>query len=568
MILALLPLLIQSPCDDKIVPSAFPAADTDFGSLVAADRGRLVAANQRRFSASVYAPWETLDFFDADPVTGDWALTNGIPISPTGLDRVVDVELSGDTGLIHDVSGDVYLVDRDPMTNTWSLGALLTTTAGPTDAEGGSNIALVEEFALVGDPGINQGRGEVRVYERSAGTWALSETLAIPSAPSDNFGASVAYDGRFIVVGIPNDANGRGDIRFYRRRFTTPGFEDLGGGGGVSPILRGTGTTVAVLGDSAIVAAPRNITNFVTPDDVGVVFVYRYAPQEDRWIRVQTLFDLSLGGGARFGETLAAGDGFFAASASDPSGATSGRAVIYRFNPQSNLFDRERVIDGGVAPAPFDGARFGTDISISAGRLFVGMPQEAGDLTPGQIGVTPVSGVDCDGDSLGDSCELILGTERDLNRDGTPDACAEEGIRYCSPAVANSTGAPARIGFFGRPSTALISVNLYCEGLPPGAFGYFMTSQSNGITTNPGAWLGSLCVDGGQIARQFGGPRFADSEGRARVLTNRALKPSLSGAPIFILPGDTWYYQYWYQDPGMTPSSNFSDALQIDWTLF
>ncbi|MDG1049454.1 MAG: hypothetical protein P8R46_04535 [Planctomycetota bacterium] len=56
--------------------------------------------------------------------------------------------------------------------------------------------------------------------------------------------------------------------------------------------------------------------------------------------------------------------------------------------------------------------------------------------------------------------------------------------------------------------------------------------------------------------------------GRARVLLNRPFVPDGLGGLLPILPGETWYFQYWFYDPGATPSTGFSDALGVTFTLF
>ena len=61
---------------------------------------------------------------------------------------------------------------------------------------------------------------------------------------------------------------------------------------------------------------------------------------------------------------------------------------------------------------------------------------------------------------------------------------------------------------------------------------------------------------------------MADRDGRARVLSNRAVVPDGMGGLIPLLPGDTWYFQYWYQDSATMPSGAYSDAIEVTFTLF
>lgn len=81
-------------------------------------------------------------------------------------------------------------------------------------------------------------------------------------------------------------------------------------------------------------------------------------------------------------------------------------------------------------------------------------------------------------------------------------------------------------------------------------------------------YTGNFCLGGAPTYRNLGGRQFITETGRARVLLNRPFVPDGLGGLLPILPGETWYFQSWSYDPGATPSTGFSDALGVTFTLF
>ncbi|MCP3918870.1 MAG: hypothetical protein GY711_25260 [bacterium] len=130
------------------------------------------------------------------------------------------------------------------------------------------------------------------------------------------------------------------------------------------------------------------------------------------------------------------------------------------------------------------------------------------------------------------------------------------GATYCSPAVANSTGFPAVLTATGSPYVNQNFLTLSASQLPPGQFGYFLASQTQGMVVPPGS-QGLLCLSGNtgrfdepqQIVQGPGGDLDVD-------LAGIPVNP-----PAAAQVGDTWNFQCWYRDVGGT--SNFSDALSV-----
>ncbi|MCP3980274.1 MAG: hypothetical protein GY716_13295, partial [bacterium] len=77
--------------------------------------------------------------------------------------------------------------------------------------------------------------------------------------------------------------------------------------------------------------------------------------------------------------------------------------------------------------------------------------------------------------------------------------CDGIGTAYC-PAVVNSSGNAAEISATGSIAVADNDVTLATTGMPPGEFGYYLTSQTQGLVMQPGGSSGNLCL-GGTIGR-------------------------------------------------------------------
>ena len=179
------------------------------------------------------------------------------------------------------------------------------------------------------------------------------------------------------------------------------------------------------------------------------------------------------------------------------------------------------------------------------------------DITSGTV-------TDCDGDGVPDLCQLAGDPTFDLNGNGTFDACESIGSTYCSPAVTNSTGLPGELTVIGDGASSLNNVALTARALPASSFGFFITSQTSGFTSNVPNSQGSLCLSG-SVGR-FVGPGQIKSSGAAGGILldiNLNTHPTPTGL-VTVQPGETWNYQLWYRDAvGGQTTSNFTDAAAV-----
>ncbi|MEZ6015010.1 MAG: kelch repeat-containing protein [Planctomycetota bacterium] len=138
------------------------------------------------------------------------------------------------------------------------------------------------------------------------------------------------------------------------------------------------------------------------------------------------------------------------------------------------------------------------------------------------------------------------------------------GVRYCSPGVINSTGAASTLQCLGFPgSVAQGAAMLVARGLPPQTLGYFLTSNTQGLTVGPGGSQGDLCL-GGAIGRFVGPGQSLNSgpDGRIQLTIDLTSLPQPNGVAV-VQPGETWNFQAWYRDANPGPTSNFTDAVAV-----
>lgn len=128
----------------------------------------------------------------------------------------------------------------------------------------------------------------------------------------------------------------------------------------------------------------------------------------------------------------------------------------------------------------------------------------------------------------------------------------------------NSTGAPAIGGAVGSSLLADGDVTLFGAGLPPMAFGFFVTGRTGGFVPHPGASDGNLCLTGaiGRLNRP-GEVFLSDGAGRAHVVIDPGDVPNGQGGVAAITAGETWHFQAWYRDANPAPSSNFTGAFTL-----
>jgi Lamin Tail Domain len=132
--------------------------------------------------------------------------------------------------------------------------------------------------------------------------------------------------------------------------------------------------------------------------------------------------------------------------------------------------------------------------------------------------------------------------------------------RYCSPAVANSTGFGGVLIATGSFVAADNLLNLTASQMPPNQFGYFLTSQTQGFVAQPPGSQGNLCLSG-NIGRFNGQVQNSGPGGEFTIPVDLTAMPV--SPPHAVVAGETWNFSTWYRDVNPGPTSNFSDAVSI-----
>lgn len=545
--LALLALtLAQSPCSpSEVVPSSGVRSD-QYGEIMAADGDRLMVAE-----ASTGADLDTVLVFERDLAGAAWVEVQALPLTAAQGVSLTDLDLDGDRAIAGMGVDGAWSLLRDSVTGLWTWEAEIPNSSGAR-----CWVAAFGNDVAVADANV------ARCYRRSPQGWALFGTVNAPSQASGVLGVELGL--RFLVLevdtGINNTSRLQASTRVPGPSLLAPQFV----GPSIDPTCWGVDDDRLVLKSDDVVSvyswralsATWGLVQLISPPPPSGGQPYSFEPP-------------SAGGSLNSAGTLDAANGAFVLSGS--AGVTTlppdPAVFTYRLNP-FNVYEFDSVlVQGPSAGALFDNEDLGSNIEVGRQHVFLASRAPSGTPPSGLLAARVLVDGDCDQNGVGDSCDLILGQAFDVNRNSLLDSCEQIGVRYCSPATANSSGQTARIGIFGRPTTALFLINLYAEGLPSGGLGTFMASRGNQVLTNP-LYTGNLCLGGAPVYRNLGGRQVITADGRARALVNRPLVPDGTGGQLPILPGDTWYFQYWFFDPAATPSTGFSDAIGVTFTQF
>jgi len=147
----------------------------------------------------------------------------------------------------------------------------------------------------------------------------------------------------------------------------------------------------------------------------------------------------------------------------------------------------------------------------------------------------------------------------------TRELSTEIGFQFCS-AQLNSTNRGAHIFATGSDQLLANDVTLGCRYLPNNSNGYFLNNLTNVFVPFPAGSRGHLCIAGGSGVGRFNGNvlNTGPTGGQVSLSINLISIPRPSGF-VSIIPGQTWFFQYWYRDemPVTVAVSNFSDAVGI-----
>ena len=120
-----------------------------------------------------------------------------------------------------------------------------------------------------------------------------------------------------------------------------------------------------------------------------------------------------------------------------------------------------------------------------------------------------------------------------------------------------SVPSPGAISATGNVGASANDVTLTADQIPPGQFGYFISSQTQGFFNPPGS-VGFICLGGG-IGRYNQPQNIGQGPSFSLVLDLTDIPTPTGSASVN--PGETWNFQAWYRDIGNT--NNFTDGVEI-----
>ncbi|RMF65607.1 MAG: hypothetical protein D6746_00210, partial [Bacteroidetes bacterium] len=225
----------------------------------------------------------------------------------------------------------------------------------------GGALALGEEELLVGETRNEAWPGQVYVYRVNAeGVWEEAQRLTVPRAKEpDGFGRALALDGDRLLVGANLSDREAGAAYVFERN-------GAGRWGLVTRLATGGagarfGTSVALAGETALVAAPRQ-------GEVGAVYVYRRT-EWGNWVQAARLEAPGGQPGDRFGTGLATDGTTVLVGA-------PGRGYVDVFR-QKTAGSWEHVTRW---EGPGSDAGFGTRVLLNGSMAFVAAPGAGGGV--------------------------------------------------------------------------------------------------------------------------------------------------------------------------------------------
>lgn len=116
----------------------------------------------------------------------------------------------------------------------------------------------------------------------------------------------------------------------------------------------------------------------------------------------------------------------------------------------------------------------------------------------------------------------------------------------------------------GCNDVAVNDLTLTASELPSDAFGFFITSQTQGFVMQPGTSVGNLCLSG-NIGRYVAPGQVLNSgaQGSFSLVLDLTQTPQPSGL-VSIAAGETWNFQAWHRDTLPSgPTSNYTEGFEI-----
>ncbi len=454
----------------------------------------------------------------------------------------------------------------------------------------GRAIAVAPGRLVITGNGLDN-RGAAVAYRRQGGAWVAYQSFTgSDTVAGDFFGFSAAVDGTTLVVGA-NQAetpafNAGAAYVFERMGETWTQVQKL-----TPPVSTASdkfGNAVAVSGDVIVVGCAGDDEAGI---EAGAAYVYREVG--GTWLFEQKLLASTADDGDQFGWQVDTDGSSIIASALEDEIPAGAAGAVFEFQFDGSEWNEvQRVTD----PAGAAGDRFGWDLDLEVGRLFVGAPEKDGrgavvvfDGGPGawsfQDSVTPVKvaagdsfgwSLDASGDrfvagapgTTGVPTAAFAGALYQVQFDGTRWVGVQQGLNGEPSAgfpfpqmgmecalLGNSAfaGAPFGLGVIANTGSVYrydvteLGLDVVPDEVP--FEGEMAVRTSGGLTANPMAVF-ILEISGTPVLLQaYGGVFDANGE----HLLSVTVPASVSGLDITILAAG-------YRQPGLLGYSDLVEA--------
>lgn len=394
--------------------------------------------------------------------------TDVIAISAPG--RAV-VRANGDV-----VTGIVAVFEE--VSGVWTMTATLDTPSRTDGDLFGSGIAITDSSILVGasrDDEFAPDGGALFVFQRSGGTWALSQKIAPTDVGThDYFGHDVCAAGTFAGATSYND-----DDRGVNAGAAYV-LEEISGIWDFTQKLTGSegnsfdlyGTCIAMTEESIVVGAPQNedLDDAASVNE-GCVFVYEWSKRQGEWVETGCLRPGRPNDDHRFGIDVAINENvvIVGASHSDAGVINSGTAHVFGRRSRDCF---EVSHHSGTVPQSYD--YLGLSVAAGTNAVMVGVP----GANEGAVGAGAVDVLDASGKPQVWGSTFCHSDER------------VGGFRNMG-GERNNVDKLGRLMNVGTPSVSRDDMIMRGTSLPTGAYATLLIADQTG---NSALGDGTLCV--------------------------------------------------------------------------
>jgi len=261
----------------------------------------------------------------------------------------------------------------------WEEESKLTDPNGATGDRFGICVSISGDYAIVGsyyDDANGENSGSAYIFERHGENWLHQATIiGSDTAAGDNFGASVAIDGDYAIVGARFDrVNGAyevGSAYLFQRRPSDANWIQQAKLTAQDLSHARFGNSVSISGDHVIIGAYGDDDN---GENAGAAYIFKFKGEDASWIQKAKLTASDGAAGDNFGCSVSISGGYAIVGAyqDDVNGlGNSGSAYIFEMPVVVGWMDANETAKLTAS----DGAAedyFGISVSINGNHAIAG----------------------------------------------------------------------------------------------------------------------------------------------------------------------------------------------------